>query len=46
MGSVITPQVEQLKSILSDSALVVTPDSEKYEQSLARWSVAAQKPAV
>lgn len=45
MGSIPIPSIEQLKASLSDSSLVVTPESDKYEESLKRWSVAAEKPA-
>lgn len=38
--------IDTLKSQLSASAEIVTPESEKYADSLKRWSTAAEKPAV
>ena len=39
-------EVEKLKANLSSSSEVLTPDSEGYEESIKRWSSAAEKPAV
>ncbi|KAF8861730.1 FAD-binding domain-containing protein [Acephala macrosclerotiorum] len=37
--------IDTLKTQLSASAEIVTPESEKYADSLKRWSAAAEKPA-
>jgi hypothetical protein len=45
--SIITSKLtEELKGSLPASVFVVTPQSEKYEESIKRWSSAAEKPAV
>jgi hypothetical protein len=37
---------EELKGTLPASVVVVTPESEKYEESIKRWSSSAERPAV
>ena len=46
MGSTTALEIEQLKASLSDSSTVVTPESDKYQESLKRWAASAEKPAV
>lgn len=38
--------IDTLKAKLSAASEIVTPDSEKYADSIKRWSTAAEKPAV
>ncbi|TVY92199.1 FAD-linked oxidoreductase [Lachnellula willkommii] len=45
MGSTNAPEIEQLKASLSESSTVVTPESDKYQESLKRWAATAEKPA-
>ncbi|TVY83661.1 FAD-linked oxidoreductase [Lachnellula suecica] len=45
MGSVGKPGIEDLKATLSDSSIVITPDSSKYESSIKRWASSAEKAA-
>jgi hypothetical protein len=46
MPTVTSKLAEELKGSLPASVVVVTPQSEKYEESIKRWSAAAEKPAV
>jgi len=46
MSTIKTSAIEELKSNLSLSSTVVTPDSENYTQSIKRWAASAEKPAV
>ena len=46
MPTVTTRLADVLKGSLPASVVVVTPQSEKYEESIKRWSAAAEKPAV
>ncbi|KAF4630347.1 hypothetical protein G7Y89_g7794 [Cudoniella acicularis] len=43
MGSINTSPIEGLKASLSDSAVIVTRDSDKYKESIKRWSAASEK---
>ncbi|TVY40090.1 FAD-linked oxidoreductase [Lachnellula subtilissima] len=45
MGTTTAPEIEQLKASLSDSSTVVTPESDKYQESLKRWAASAERPA-
>jgi hypothetical protein len=46
MPTITSRLAEELKGSLPASVVVVTPQSEKYEESLKRWSAAAEKSAV
>jgi hypothetical protein len=35
--------IDELKAKLSHGAIVVTPDSDNYDESFKRWSAAAEK---
>jgi len=35
--------IDKLKATLSHGAIVVTPDSDNYDESFKRWSAAAEK---
>jgi hypothetical protein len=45
MGSVTTA-LEKLKASLSETAVIVTPESDKYEESIKRWASSAERKAV
>jgi hypothetical protein len=46
MPTVTSRLADELKGSLPASVVVVTPQSEKYEESIKRWSATAEKPAV
>ncbi len=46
MSTLSATAVEQLRADLSPSSVVVTKDSETYEESIKRWAASAEKPAV
>jgi hypothetical protein len=46
MSTVNSKLAEELRGSLPASVVVVTPQSEKYQESIKRWSAAAEKPAV
>lgn len=46
MAPIAMSTVEQLKASLSNTASLVTPDSEAYEQSIKRWSETGERRAV
>jgi hypothetical protein len=46
MSTITSKLAEELKGSLPALVVVVTSQSEKYEESIKRWSSAAEKPAV
>jgi histone H3/H4 len=46
MAKISSSAIEQLKSSLSASSVIVTPDSADYANSIKRWFASAEKPAV
>jgi hypothetical protein len=46
MSTIISKLADELKGTLPASVVVVTPQSEKYEESIKRWSSSAERAAV
>lgn len=46
MSPVNSEVFRHFKESLSETAVLVTPESASYKESIKRWSIAAEKPAV